>query len=256
MNNFSADTSFYATERGFWAGRYYKIYANENGLHAAGLGVRDEENALAIAQVNGDDGNAWMAKRHLKKQRQREAEYDAMMEGLSGSGELAAHDKRNFSLYPTRWTRLELIPNAKIRSNPNCYATFVIQLSDGKDRKFGLVGNSSLQQVKAALSSWLPQETATSPNNEDDVAQNERTGSEQLRLAQESEAQAQGVTWIISILLCLGLSIKVCWQLQSFFGFFGLILIPKVHFWIHSLYSILFLSKDAVIQMRSKRKAK
>jgi hypothetical protein len=47
---------FYATQRGLWAGRYYKIYVDDQGLHGAWLGRQDFEAAIADAQTRGDQG--------------------------------------------------------------------------------------------------------------------------------------------------------------------------------------------------------
>lgn len=240
------NNSFYGAQRGLWAGRYYKIYVDKIGLHGAWLSNEDCEAQLAVAQINGDDGKAWLVRGMMKKAKKREAEYDAME---PGSPAFLAKDKRNFTLRATQWANLNVGANPQPKNFPNRFGILEVTKVDGQKETFGLVGDRKLEDVRQLSHDWLPAIEATPVIS----ALKQKTDEEQRNA--EARAVAVGaLCWPSAWLVAVAMGISVSWQTHSFLGLACILVVPKLHTWIHIFYSAFFLKDAASAQMRSNRK--
>jgi hypothetical protein len=239
--------SFYGTQRGLWAGRYYKIYVDDDGLHGAWLGRQDFESAIAEAQMRGDQGQEWLLKRGMKKAQALEEEYNRMQ---PGSTEFLRKNKNNFSLRATEWNNLRLEPKPRRNASPNCYGVLTVEVRNGKAQTLNLVGEATLDQAAQQLSQWITVPVALAEATSDVPT------LEQAHVDAAHLEKVQG--WIAALVYggMLIMSVRVCLEMRSPLGLLAMLLAPKMHFWVYMFYMAFLGKRETAARIRFNRSQK
>lgn len=150
---------FYGMESG---GKLYKVYVTEGALCGAKVAgqVYDAKSAHMMTFHFGLLGmlfNKKVGAHYAKKREEAEAKFDAMEAG--GPVFLTA-DKANFSLGQSAIARIEINPKRTgLKNMLKSEAGVEVHLSDGKKRRFVLIGEQNVEYISSLLTRVVPSTT-------------------------------------------------------------------------------------------------
>ena len=239
--------TFYGFEQGFGVSRYYKFYVSKEGLQAAWIADRDCELSVARMQASGYTGAVGIVQGVAARAQQLETEYDR---DIAADMPWVERHKQNFSLRRDDIRRLALLPNAKLKTRPNCYAVLDLEAATGK-RSFYLVGVGERASVGAMLENLVPVEGGASLPFAAPVAPVAAPAS----APGERARKANTLSWVGAFALGLATCVFLYARTHSPFALIGLLLAFKFHGILHNLYVGFNVHRDTAERLEMNRRA-
>ncbi|BCM89409.1 hypothetical protein IAD21_01255 [Abditibacteriota bacterium] len=239
--------TFYGFEQGFGVSRYYKFYVSRDGLQAAWIADRDCELSVARMQASGYTGAIGIVNGVSERARQLEAAYDL---DIAADTPWFSRHKQNFSLNRDEIRRLTLLPNAKLKTRPNCYAILNLESARGK-RSFYLVGVNERANVGALLENLVPVEGGASLSFVAPVTPIEAPA---IPLGDRAR-KANTLSWVGAILLGIATCAFFYARTHSAFALIGLLLAFKFHGILHNLYVGFNVHRDTAERLEINRRS-